>query len=164
MKFFVKNNYLFNETDSFRCAIGLGGTTKEKIEGDQCTPIGEFKFNKIYYRSDKLGKLDFLIPSAEISFEDGWCDDTDNKFYNQFVKFPFDGSAERLHREDDLYDIVCVMNYNTEPVIPGKGSAIFLHICKNNFTHTEGCVAVKKEVLLKISRQINENTTITIED
>ena len=56
------------------------------------------------------------------------------------------------------------MNYNTEPVIPGKGSAIFLHVCKNNFTHTEGCVAVKKEVLLKISRQINENTTITIED
>ena len=87
MKFLIKNNYLFNETDSFRCAIGLGGTTKEKIEGDQCTPIGEFKFNKIYYRSDKLGKLDFLIPSAEISFEDGWCDDTENKFYNRLLSF-----------------------------------------------------------------------------
>ena len=163
MKILVKNNFLYTETETFKCSIGRGGVTKQKIEGDHCTPIGTFKFEKIYYREDKLGKIDFAISSDRISDQDGWCDDPKNKFYNQFVKFPFDGSAEELFRKDDLYDIVCVINYNTKPIVPGKGSAIFLHICKDDFTPTEGCIAVKKEVLLKISQNIIPNSSIIIE-
>ena len=53
MKLFVRNNYLYTETESFRCAIGLNGLTRNKHEGD-CTPIGVFRFDKIYYRLDKL--------------------------------------------------------------------------------------------------------------
>ena len=160
MKFLVKNNYLLTESESFKCAIGLGGLTTNKLEGDHCTPIGEFKFDKIYYRSDKLGKINFLISSAEIYKNDGWCDDPNDKFYN---KFAFERSAERLYRTDDLYDIVCVMNYNTNPVIPGKGSAIFLHVCEDNFAPTEGCIAVEKKVLIEISKQITSESCIIIE-
>ncbi len=163
MKFLVKNNYLYTENSSYRCSIGLGGVTKEKMEGDHCTPVGEYKFDKIYYRADKLGKINFLISSAIISHLDGWCDDPDDKSYNQYIQFPFAGSAEKLFREDDLYDIVCVMNYNTKPIQPGRGSAIFLHVCKDDFSHTEGCIAVEKEVLIKISKQITSNTSIIIE-
>ena len=163
MKFLVKNNYLLTKSESFKCAIGLGGLTTNKLEGDHCTPIGKFKFDKIYYRSDKLGKINFLIPSAEISKNDGWCDDPHHKFYNKFIKFPFECSAEKLYRTDDLYDIVCVMNFNTNPIIPGKGSAIFLHVCEDNFAPTEGCIAVEKKVLIEISKQITRESSIVIE-
>ena len=163
MKFIVKNNNLFTENESFKCAIGLGGLTDNKLEGDHCTPIGEFKFDKIYYRADKLGKMGFSISSIEISNNDGWCDDPNNKLYNQFVKFPFESSAEKLYRTDDLYDIICVINYNTDPIIPGKGSAIFLHVCKDDFTPTEGCIAVEKKVLIEISKQITAESSIIIE-
>ena len=164
MKLFVRNNYLYTETESFRCAIGLNGLTRNKHEGDHCTPIGVFRFEKIYYRLDKLGSMKFLIPSSSILENDGWCDDPASELYNQFIRFPFDGSAERLYRRDDLYDLVCVLNYNTNPIIPGKGSAIFLHICKEDFAHTEGCIAVEKKVLLQISKQIKKNSNITIEN
>tara|TARA_B100000282_G_scaffold273202_1_gene229008 strand:- start:241 stop:735 length:495 start_codon:yes stop_codon:yes gene_type:complete len=163
MKILVKNNYLVTKSESFKCAIGLGGLTTNKFEGDHCTPVGEFKFEKIYYRSDKLGKINFQISSAEISYNDGWCDDPNDEFYNKFVKFPFERSAEKLYRTDDLYDIICVMNYNTDPVLPGKGSAIFLHVCGDNFAPTEGCIAVEKKVLIEISKQITNETSIIIE-
>ena len=163
MEILVKNNYLYTETGSFRCSIGLGGLTENKYEGDKCTPTGKFKFEKIYYRADKLGKMDFLISSAVISKEDGWCDDPNHKYYNKFIQFPFEGRAEKLYRADDLYDIVCVLNYNITPIISGKGSAIFLHVCKDDFGKTEGCIAVKKEVLINISKKITANSSILIE-
>ena len=163
MKIYVKNNYLHTESETFKCSIGHGGLTKRKCEGDHCTPIGRFKFDKIYYRSDKLGKINFSISSAEISKDDGWCDDPMSKFYNQLIKFPFNASAERLFRDDDLYDIVCVINYNTKPILPGKGSAIFLHICKDDYSQTEGCVAIKKDDLIRVSKHITDNSSIIIE-
>lgn len=163
MKFLVRNNYLHAENESFRCAIGLNGLTMNKIEGDLSTPIGEFMFEKIFYRLDKLGSIKFLIPSSPISKDDGWCDDPSSKFYNQHVKFPFDKSAERLYREDDLYDLICVLNYNTNPIVPGKGSAIFLHICREDFAKTQGCVAIEKHNLLNLSKRIDNTTSIVIE-
>ena len=62
-----------------------------------------------------------------------------------------------------INDIVCVINYNTDPVIPGKGSAIFLHVCKDDFAATEGCIAVEKKVLIEISKQITNESSIIIE-
>ncbi len=162
MKLFVKNNYLYFDTETFRCAIGLKGVTANKLEGDKCTPIGEFSFDKIYYRSDKLGLMNFSIPSASILEDDGWCDDPKSNFYNQHIKFPFSGSAEKLYRKDDLYDLIFILNYNTNPIISGKGSAIFLHVCKDDFTPTEGCIALEKKALLKISKRIDYDSKIII--
>ncbi len=164
MEMLVKNNYLYAGSDAFRCSIGFGGMTENKREGDRCTPVGKFSFDKIYYRADKLGVLNFLLPSSKITKDDGWCDDPNSKYYNQFIKFPFDSSAEKLFREDNLYDIICVINYNTQSIIPGKGSAIFLHICKDNFDPTEGCIAVEKKNLLNISKQITTSSCIIIEN
>lgn len=163
MQILVKNNYLYANEKSFRCSIGSGGLTNKKREGDHCTPIGNFKFDKIYYRADKLGEMDFAISSASISNNDGWCDDPYSRYYNQFIEFPFSGNAEKLYREDDLYDIVCVINYNTKPIIPGNGSAIFLHVCSEKFDTTEGCIAVEKNVLLEISKLITPNSNIVID-
>ena len=163
MDILVKNNFLYTNEEKFKCALGINGLTMNKTEGDLCTPIGKFKFEKIYYRSDKLGPLKFLIPSKEILKDDGWCDDPESTFYNQHIKLPSMKSAERLYRDDDLYDIVCVLNYNTKPVEAGKGSAIFLHASKPNFEGTEGCIAIEHKNVLELSQKIQINSTIIIE-
>ena len=164
MNLLVKNNHLFIKDKKLQCAIGRGGLKKNKVEGDLSTPIGAFKFNKIYYRADKLGETNFEIDSSIIQKNDGWCDDEKSKFYNQYIQFPFNESAEHLYREDDIYDILCVLNYNTSPIIPGLGSAIFLHIARSNFAGTEGCIALDKEALLKIATNITYDSRIVIED
>ena len=162
MNLLVQNNYLHSDLGRFACVIGRAGLTTNKIEGDHKTPVGEFKFKKIYYRKDKLGEMTFKIPFVIIGENDGWCDDPKSKLYNQHVQFPFNASAERLFRDDDLYDIICVLNYNTNPIVPGKGSAIFLHICKPNFAGTEGCVAIEKKNILKLVNLIDLNTKLII--
>ena len=162
MNLLVQNNYLHSDLGRFACAVGHAGLTTNKIEGDHKTPVGEFKFNKIYYRKDRLGDMLFKIPFAVIEKNDGWCDDPKSKLYNQHIQFPFEARAEKLFRDDDLYDIICVLNYNTNPIVPGKGSAIFLHICKPNFAGTEGCVAIEKKNILKLVNLIDLNTKLII--
>tara|TARA_B100000401_G_scaffold436557_1_gene380256 strand:+ start:842 stop:1336 length:495 start_codon:yes stop_codon:yes gene_type:complete len=164
MKLLVKDNYVIVDRQSFPCAMGINGIAEDKVEGDKCTPIGEFKIKKIFYRRDKLGTLNFLIPNEPITSEDGWCDDPKSKFYNQHIKFPFGQSAERLYRDDDLYDIVCVLNYNTDPIIAGKGSAIFMHVSKPNFEGTEGCIAIEREEIIKLSQKIKDSSTVIVQD
>ena len=164
MNLLVKNNNLFANSSKLRCAIGRNGLTTNKKEGDLSTPIGIFKFNKIYYRADKLGKIDFKIESSIIQKNDGWCDDPESNLYNKHIQFPFNESAEHLYRNDYIYDIVCVINYNTSPIMPNKGSAIFLHIAKPNFEGTEGCIAIEKEALLEIATQITNDSEIIIEN
>ena len=164
MNLLVQNNYLHSDLGRFVCAIGRAGLTTNKIEGDHKTPVCEFKFKKIYYRKDKLGEMTFKIPFVIIGENDGWCDDPKSKLYNQHVQFPFDSSAEKLFRDDDLYDIICVLNYNTNPIVPGKGSAIFLHVAHKDYRGTQGCVALSKNHLLEIAPQINKDTIIDIKN
>ena len=164
MELLVKNNRLFVEGRQIQCAIGLNGLTNDKQEGDLSTPIGTFHFNKIYYRADKLGNKKFIINSSIINKNDGWCDDQKSDLYNQHIQFPFQGSAEHLYRDDHIYDIICVLNYNTSPVIPGRGSAIFLHIAKPGFLGTEGCVAIEKKPLIEIATNLTTDSTIVIEN
>ena len=92
----------------------------------------------------------------------GWCDDPKSGHYNKLVKLPFDYKHEKLFRKDNIYDIILVLNYNMKPVIKNKGSAIFIHVAKNNFKKTEGCVAIKKRSLIKLIKQINQNTKVNI--
>ena len=162
MELLVKNNHLFVKEEKLQCAIGLNGLTKNKQEGDLSTPIGTFHFDKIYYRADRLGNMKFIIDSSIISKDDGWCDDQKSNLYNQHIKFPFQGSAEHLYRDDHVYDIVCVLNYNTSPIMPGRGSAIFLHIAKSGFLGTEGCIAIEREALIEIATNLTTASTITI--
>ena len=162
MNLLVQNNYLHSNLGQYACAIGRDGLTKNKIEGDHKTPIGEFKFKKIFYRADKLGEMVFKLPSQVIDKNCGWCDDPEHKNYNQLIKFPFSASAERLYRDDNLYDLLCVINYNTDPIVPGKGSAIFLHISKPNFDGTEGCIAIEKKYIIELSKKIDLKTKLII--
>ena len=92
----------------------------------------------------------------------GWCDDPKSNFYNQQVKLPNKFNYERLYRNDRIYDLLAVLNYNTNPVIKNKGSAIFIHIAKKNYSPTKGCIALRKKNLLELLKTINQKTKIKI--
>ena len=164
MELVVKNGFLFNGNLKFKCSIGRNGLTSNKFEGDGCTPIGTFKINKILYREDKVNVNNFMIESKIIKPSDGWCDDIGSEQYNNKVNLPFEYSAEKLYRNDDLYDIICVIDYNLNPTIKNKGSAIFLHVANKSFLPTDGCVAIEKNSLLEIALKLNNDSSIRIED
>ena len=158
----IKNNYLTTNNKQYRCSIGHNGFSNNKKEGDGCTPFGIFNITKLYYRADKIKLLTTNFQPKKILPTYGWCDDPEHIKYNKKIEFPFSSSAENLFRNDDLYDIVCVINYNCDPIIAGKGSAIFIHVAHQDYSTTEGCVALSKDDLKEILLTINANTKIEV--
>ncbi len=149
---------------SLRCAVGRSDFTTDKREGDGATPIGEFALRSGFYRADKLGLLDTDYPFTPIQIEDGWCDAPKHAQYNQKITVPFDASHERLWREDGVYDIIIPIGYNDDPIEPGRGSAIFMHLAKPDYEPTEGCVALSFSDMLLVLKAIDLNTRIKIGD
>jgi L,D-peptidoglycan transpeptidase YkuD (ErfK/YbiS/YcfS/YnhG family) len=158
----VRHNTLTYNDKSFQCAIGKNGITKSKVEGDGCTPLGKYSIDNVYYRKDRVHFINVNFTAIPILENYGWCDDIESEYYNKFITFPFSQSAEKLYRDDSIYDILCVINYNQCPVIKNKGSAIFLHIANQDYSGTEGCLAIKKEDLIFLLSRINQNTEINI--
>ena len=94
----------------------------------------------------------------------GWCNDPRSKQYNKLINLPSEYKYEKLYKRESVYDIVIVLNYNMNPIIKNKGSAIFIHVAKSNYKKTEGCVAIKKAHLLGITKSLKKNTTVSIEN
>jgi L,D-peptidoglycan transpeptidase YkuD (ErfK/YbiS/YcfS/YnhG family) len=157
-----KTGYLKYKNFKFRCALGKGGIKKKVKEGDNISPKGIFKIIKIYYRPDKINKIISSIKKIKIKKNMGWCDDPSSSYYNKQVKLPSKYNHERLYRKDNLYDLILVLNYNTNPIIKNKGSAIFLHIAKKKYQPTKGCVALKKQDLIQLTSIIKKNTKIKL--
>jgi L,D-peptidoglycan transpeptidase YkuD (ErfK/YbiS/YcfS/YnhG family) len=134
-----------------RCALGRGGVRADKREGDGATPAGRWRMRALLFRPDRVPHTPLTgLPLRALRPEDGWCDDPADPLYNKPVKLPFRASAERLWREDGVYDLIVVLGYNDDPPEPGKGSAIFLHIARPDFTPTEGCVALARDDLVAV--------------
>jgi L,D-peptidoglycan transpeptidase YkuD (ErfK/YbiS/YcfS/YnhG family) len=146
----------------YAAAIGRGGIAVKNGEGDGITPVGTFPVRQVFFRADRVPTPKTKLSLTEISRDDGWCDAPGDPNYNQFVTHPYRASAERLWRDDHLYDVVVVLGYNEDPVVPGKGSAIFLHVAAPDYATTEGCVALKVEDLLAVLEKLSPGDTITI--
>jgi len=157
-----KSGYLNYKNLKYRCALGKSGIKKKKKEGDNVTPSGVFKIIKIYYRADKIKKIISPIKKIQIKKNMGWCDDSKSNFYNQQINLPSKFGYEKLYRNDNLYDLIIVINYNMNPIIKNKGSAIFIHIAKNYYKKTKGCIALKRENLIELISLIKKNTKIKI--
>jgi len=155
-KKFNYNNY------RIKCAIGKRGIGIKKKEGDLITPVGQFKIKYILYRNDRIKRLNTHFKQFVITKKMGWCNDPRSKKYNKIIKLPFNHNFEKLYRKDNIYDVILVLNYNMNPIRKNKGSAIFIHVAKNNYKSTEGCIAIKKIELLKILKDVNKNTKIKI--
>jgi len=157
-----KSGYLQYKNLKFRCALGKAGIKKKEKEGDNVTPKGIFKITNMYYRPDKIKNIITTIKKIKIKKNIGWCDDANSHFYNQQISLPTKFNHEKLYRNDNLYDLVLVLNYNTNPIIKNKGSAIFIHIAKKNYKKTKGCIALKKKHLIELISKIKKNTKIKI--
>ena len=144
-----------------RCALGRGGVRRDKVEGDCATPAGRFAVLKVLYRPDRQTRPSSILPCSAIRETDGWCDEPGDANYNRAVALPYRASAERLWREDSLYDLLGVMRYNIPP-IPGRGSAIFLHVAAPGYTATEGCVALAMDDLRMVLADADSTTGVVV--
>ena len=143
------------------CALGPR-LSDAKIEGDGATPLGVFALRRLYYRPDRWARPETALPISEISQKCGWSDDIEDKDYNRYVPLPHSFSHEALWRDDGLYDAFIALGYNDDPIIAGKGSAIFLHLQKNDFQPTRGCVAIDEDMMRFVLAHATPQTKIEI--
>lgn len=145
------------------CALGRGGLTDRKREGDGGTPIGRFPLRRLFYRPDREAIPATGLPALPVAVDLGWCDDPDDPAnYNRPVRLPFTGSHERMWREDGVYDLVVELGYNDAPPQAGLGSAIFLHLARPDWAATEGCVALARDDLLAVLAVVDRESAIDI--
>lgn len=163
MNIVVAGNTLAWRDRRVRCAVGRGGLVRAKREGDGATPIGRFPLRSVLYRPDRLPPPATALASRAIGVDDGWCDDPDDPAYNRPVALPYPARHERLWRTDQLYDLVVPLGYNDDPVVPGLGSAIFLHVAAPDFAATAGCVAIAVADLLALIAEAGPGDTLAVE-
>jgi L,D-peptidoglycan transpeptidase YkuD (ErfK/YbiS/YcfS/YnhG family) len=147
---------------TFVCALGRGGISSNKREGDGATPLGTMRLISAYYRPDNVRTRAAKLPMMSLTAKSGWCDAPDDRNYNCPVTLPYPASHETMKRKDGLYDVVIVLDYNLRPRLKGRGSAIFFHIAKPGFTPTEGCVALPAKVMLRLLPRLSPATVLTV--
>jgi len=135
---------------TLRCALGKGGVVADKRESDGGTPLGPMRLLRVLYRADKVARPETALPVAQIGPADGWCDDPAHRDYNRPVQRPFPASHEALWRFDDLYDLLVITDQNADPVVPDRGSAIFVHVARPDYGPTLGCVALAEADLRRL--------------
>jgi len=149
-------------THRLRCALGKGGVRPAKREGDGATPAGAFVMRRLLYRPDRGAAPATRLAMAPIAADDGWCDDPADAAYNRPVTLPYRARAERLWRDDPLYDLVVVLGYNDDPAIAGAGSAIFLHVASADYAPTEGCVALAPDDLRRVLAEADTTSRVVV--
>jgi L,D-peptidoglycan transpeptidase YkuD (ErfK/YbiS/YcfS/YnhG family) len=146
----------------WRCVIGAGGVREDKVEGDGATPVGEYPLRRLYFRNDRLVLPKVRLPARPIGEHDGWCDDPRSSSYNRLVRVPNEWSHEKMWREDGLYDLLVVVGYNDDPPEGEWGSAIFLHIARDDMSPTRGCIAFARDDLLDLVPLLGPQTRLRI--
>ncbi len=157
-----RDGRLYWSRGSAAAAVGRAGVKPDKHEGDGATPAGTYPLVSILYRPDRVAPPLSLLPVKPLAPSDGWVDEPADANYNRPVSLPYPASAEQMWREDGLYDALVVIGYNMEPVVPGVGSAIFLHMATPDFAPTAGCVAVEREILLGLLPLLGPGSKIAI--
>lgn len=143
-------------------ALGRGGIMANKREGDGGTPRGVFHPRRLWWRADRYVRPRTRLPVRAIRPDDAWCEDPADRHYNQAVRRAAGEPGDRLRREDHLYDFIVEIDHNTRPRIAGRGSAVFLHLARTNFSPTAGCVSMTHSSLLRLLRRMGPRTRIVI--
>lgn len=159
----TSSNTLTFKHKEYPCAVGKEGIGTKTREGDNITPHGVFPIRFGFYRPDRIVDLKSRIPFLPIAKDLGWCDAPEDSQYNRLVKLPYDASFEHLWREDHVYDLIISIGYNDDPVLPGQGSAIFIHLAREDFTPTAGCIALKRDDLLEIIPLLEHGSCLIVE-
>lgn len=147
---------------SYPCVLGRSGARADKQEGDGATPVGSFPLRYVVYRADRGIAPTTVLPVGTIAAKDGWCDAPNDPNYNRPVTLPYPASAENMWRDDGLYDVVVVLGHNDAPVVPGAGSAIFMHVAPSDGGPTAGCIALAQNDLRELLSHIDAFTMVTV--
>ncbi len=143
-------------------ALGRGGIRANKREGDGATPRGSFFPRKLWWRADRFRRPRSFLATRAITPADAWCEDPDSRHYNRAIRVAHDHKGDRLTRADHLYDFIVEIDHNTRPRVAGRGSAVFLHLARDNFGPTAGCVSMTKSAMLRLLRRLGPRTRIVI--
>ncbi len=147
---------------TIKVALGRGGIQANKREGDGGTPQGTFYPLRLWWRGDRHPRPPTFLPVRAIGPEDAWCEDPSDRHYNQPVRLNPKQGGDRLTRDDHLYDFIIEIDHNTRPRIAGRGSAVFLHLARENFSPTAGCVAMTRSAMLRLLKRLGPDTKIVI--
>ena len=144
------------------CALGRKGRRARKREGDGATPVGCWRVLSVLYRADRVRRPPTGLPVRPLAQSDGWCDAPADRNYNRLVRHPYPVSAERLWRVDNLYDVIVVLSHNATPRVRGGGSAIFMHLAMPGYAPTEGCIALRREHLLRLVQRLGVGARVHV--
>lgn len=146
----------------FPCALGRGGISAAKREGDGATPLAAMRILYGYVRRDHGTPGATRLPMAAIRGDLGWCDAPDDRNYNRPVRLPYGAGHETMRRADALYDLCLVLDWNVRPRRRGRGSAIFFHLARPGFPPTEGCVAVARATMKRLLPHLTGRTVVRV--
>ena len=144
------------------CAFGRSGIAARKREGDGATPMGRFALGRVFFRPDRGPRPATALATVPLSPRLGWCEDVSSPLYNRLVRLPASSRHERMWRDDPLYDICVEIAYNDNPVIKGRGSAIFLHLARPGYAPTEGCIAVSHADMRRLLARVPRGVMLRI--
>jgi L,D-peptidoglycan transpeptidase YkuD (ErfK/YbiS/YcfS/YnhG family) len=146
----------------FKVAIGRSGIKADKREGDGATPAGRYRLVRLWWRSDRIPRQRTTLPVRRITAADGWCEDPSDRRYNRPVRMLPGQPGDRLQRGDALYDLIIEIDHNQRPRVSGRGSAVFIHVARENMAPTAGCVSMPAGTLRRLLGRLGPRTTITI--
>ena len=147
---------------TIRVALGRAGIKADKREGDGGTPRGQFHPVRLWWRADRLPAPRTMLPLRRIGPADAWCETPQDRRYNQPFRRSANEPGDRLRRDDALYDLIVEIDHNTRPRIAGRGSAVFIHVAKPGFKPTAGCIALRRQDLLRLLKRLTSKTRITV--
>jgi L,D-peptidoglycan transpeptidase YkuD (ErfK/YbiS/YcfS/YnhG family) len=144
------------------CALGPAGVVRRKREGDGATPAGEFALLWAYYRPDRKRPPTGGVPMRAMRKDQGWCEDPGQVNYNRPVRVAATPGVDHMWRQDHLYDLTIILDYNCSQRKRNAGSAIFFHHARPGLTPTAGCVAIRVEDMRKLLPKLSREARMRI--
>src|SRR6195256_3320629 len=157
-----RRGWLTADGQAIPVALGRGGIRANKREGDGGPPKGTFRPRQLWWRADRHPRPRTFLPIRAIQPEDAWCEDPRSRHYNQPMRLDRERGGDRLKRDDRLYDFIVEIDHNTRPRVAGRGSAVFLHLARPDFSPTAGCVSMTRATMLRLLRRLGPETKIVI--
>ena len=138
--------------------IGRAGFSADKHEGDLKTPTGKYGFGTMFGQRPNPG---VKFPYRQADAQSVWVDDVNSPYYNTWQEnAALSGEHLASSGYATAYAYAVAIAYNTNPVVKGKGSAIFLHVSTGG--GTAGCVSIAQANLLQVLRWLDPSKSPVI--